>query len=510
MSYLSPSGLTDQPPPSTNPKSPHDNQSSNIEQHAGATLSSAVQLEGPLFCGNIPDYILVDRDKIGSMPIRHRGRRSLSAAMHWAIYHAVVTRESDFVILPDRYLAQIVWGADHWPANWRQSLCRWMLGPTEESQAERDCCGPSCPMYETGIPHMHFAGSTGKVTLGGSLYEYGTRDTSNGRDYNFSPRQPEIEEDSTREEKKEIKDEWKRVRQLRRTNIFAAYLPALLFGASPRVGLSDSQRLLIVGLVAELTRVAKTRTKTSTRPDKAAIVTGTQVPGESSRIVKCPLLDAGRRYVAFCGNGRRAGQGYKIRGRTLRGWLNRCGYSTHQIYTDPAAAINHFLHDLTELAGPFQLTIAAYHPQRREWRSLDDLIAAMLSTDGSLWLDNCLLRVYAPENYLELWRQHFARCLGFSEIPGGNAMPTASGGDFETQATSGPGPMRSPSDVRAWLRRKGMNQKQLARELGLSAARVSQQLSGKRSWSTAFEQQVQALAERLGPRIDSDPGTAQN
>jgi hypothetical protein len=345
-------------------------------------------------------------------------------------------------------------------------------------------------MYGTGVAHQHFYVAASPKLLG-ALHEFGTFDKSSGCEYNFQPRPAVLEPFATREHKRDVKAAWQQHKEFRKTRICAVYLPAWLLGRSPRVGMSRRQVRVLTALVGELTRV---RGK-SDRPDKAEIVVGAQVPAASGHgIIQCPILEPQGRYVAFCGNKRRAGHGYRIVGRSWRGWLYRCGYSEEVVQGDPLGCTRRFVRDLSELATPFQLTVAAYHPRRREWRPLEDLIPMMASKAACGWLDGCSVRVYGPENYLQVWRRYFAQRLGFAEIPGADQPMTIGNPRSYTRSFERNRQVQSAADAMAFIREQGWTRKQLAGRLGCSAAWVSQQLSGKRPWSRAFERKINDLA----------------
>src|SRR5207249_648691 len=96
------------------------------------------------------------------------------------------------VILPDSYLAQLRWGADGWPPNWRQSLARALqdcypdlLPVTREIEGTVDGeerpvidrsgnwrlgevdCPEACPLHgRTDQPHRHFRLMLAEASLG--------------------------------------------------------------------------------------------------------------------------------------------------------------------------------------------------------------------------------------------------------------------------------------------------------------------------------------------------------
>ena len=61
--------------------------------------------------------------------------------------------------------------------------------------------------------------------------------------------------------------------------------------------------------------------------------------GKGTFTIKCPLLEPDESYVVFGGNGRLWGRGYKIHGRTGKGWLHRAGYSDEAIQADQVGSL---------------------------------------------------------------------------------------------------------------------------------------------------------------------------
>jgi hypothetical protein len=449
-------------------------------------------LPGPTFAANIPDFMLADREIVlCPLPPRRRGRRRIRYGLYWAIHHAVVALGSSIVVLPDVLLGQMIWGANGWPKNWRRRLAEWAdwVGFQTLEQQGGGSCPDFCPFFGTDMVHQHFVYETYEGFLG-ALEELGTLGASDVCTYDFR-RDP-------KESSAERRGVLKRLRKSGRA--LAAYLPALLFSGSPRVGLSIPQIRLLRGLTPELTRVAAD--KPSTRPDRAWLFMDGRVPGASGEgLVICPLLAPERSYVVFGGNaGKRkdAGRGYQIVGRTFKGWLYRAGYSRATIEADRWGTVRQFLRDLADLSGPFCLTPAAYHGRRREWRHLDDMLELTRSGPGRTWIENCRLRIYAPSAYLVLWRRFFAARLGFSYIPGGEWQPPPSTSVAASTDRGSTRVLRTAADVRGWLRSNGMAQKDLAAHLGCSAARVSAQLTGRQRWSRKFQADMNALVQRLG------------
>src|SRR5262249_61936690 len=61
---------------------------------------------------------------------RGRAKKGPLLSSDWVldvVRYAVVTQRCSLVLLPDVYLAQLVWGATDWPANWRQTIADALL-----------------------------------------------------------------------------------------------------------------------------------------------------------------------------------------------------------------------------------------------------------------------------------------------------------------------------------------------------------------------------------------------
>jgi hypothetical protein len=217
--------------------------------------------------------------------------------------------------------------------------------------------------------------------------------------------------------------------------------------------------------------------------------------------MECDLLDRNQSYVGFNGNLRNdRGRGYAILGQTARGWLYRAGYDFTRETTWRAKwqLVRQFLHDLKALAEPFHLTVAGLSRDGNEWKSLDEMLGLVRGETGWPWLNACRLRVYAPANYLALWRRWFASRLGFSDIPGGETECVyddliAGGGRSE------PAPrIDSPAKIRALLNERRMTQKDLAIAIGWKPARLSHILRGRRAWSVELQEAVNRFVDEHG------------
>ena len=159
-----------------------------------------------------------------------------------------------------------------------------------------------------------------------------------------------------------------------------------------------------------------------------------------------------------------------------------------------------FLTDLRGLCGPFGLVAGGYRGDKREWHPLDRLVEMTRSREGRRWLAKCSLKLFGPEDYLVRWREHFARAMGFSFIPGdggGKVAETVRDGDAPTRITSG-------LELGLWMRERGMTNRTLAIELGVPASQVGSQRSGARPWSAGFQEKLRDYLNPAAP--DNDEG----
>jgi hypothetical protein len=235
-----------------------------------------------------------------------------------------------------------------------------------------------------------------------------------------------------------------------------------------------------VGIVREMTRDLNSRQR---GPE---IIHGDQVitAGRGEFMVRCPLLNRDDEYATFGGNGIRRGRGYQVVGRRFGGWLMRAGYepSTDDGPNPILPMVKSFLKDLAGLARDLDLTICGYNPGDRfhPWKGMDDLQYCLKSRRGREWLDEAVLRIYAPGGFLQLWRSFFARRLGYAWIPRaiGDCGPISH--DAESL------PAYSGAAVRKWLKQQRLNQDDLAfivgKEWGRKVSRrfINDVINGRR------------------------------
>jgi hypothetical protein len=459
-----------------------------------AAGAAAERAAGGPYLGVVPDFLWVDERVVRPRHEKMRGPSRSTSGLRWLIHHAVMARRCNRVVVPDVLMAQAVWGAARRPDGWRRrinrQLLRWRSGNrpllldaahAEKVRQERGC-PPECPLHDgpARVRHGHYVlrvnpGLLGVLDQFGASID-GLRRYDFDPDFRKMPREPGADGKQLKKLRADRKAAWKRCVRV--------YFPAWLFGHARRVGLTSRRLQALHGVLRELTRPP--RNMRSGRPDGAAVVLGAMVPDAlGAQAIRCDLLDPRQEYVAFGGNGRvRRGKGYRIVGARGRGWLARCGYPPGEGADQTWASVRRFLADLAVLAETFGLAAAGLDPHSGRWRPLSELVGLTDSGSGRAWLHACHLRVYAPADYLAVWRGYFASKLGFSSIPGG------------PEAAPPPPPPVSPAasaaDLSLHLRRIGMIQKDLAAALGMSAAEVSYRLSGRRPWTKRFQDRVEA------------------
>ncbi|QDU76863.1 hypothetical protein Pan97_39200 [Bremerella volcania] len=475
----------------------------------------------------IPDFLLTDQAvPLGPMtsrdinPGRGRIRRILSCE-RWLLLLLACERRRYPVLVPDELIAACTWGAHKRPKNWRAVLreswgltceasgrrshraegirnqlseaedklrkcsgsLRWqakrqrLIAELEEIGVDDDIlarasaygCDESCVYHDLHVPHEHFLWKDARRSLG-ALSQF--MDKIGEDEYTFDF------------EKRDRED--KPLKTLLRKQLYSAYLPIQLFGHSPKVKIPRRQQRLLQGIMRELSHVpGKGR-----RPGTTAWVEdGLVMPPSGSRSIRCELLSQEQRYANFGGNfnGHR---GYQIIGRTRKGWLYRAGYpvdgaSDEQLWQ----WVRFFLADLADLSQRFDLVVAAVSKPPCRCYNLAEMREMLRSNRGKEVLENCRLRIFAPEDYLARWRQWFATKLGYDEIPGG------SGGPLPVIRPAHQ--LVDPIEFRSWMRANKITQKLLAQELCCSESRLSQLFSGSRQWNRSFQQELSQFRQRF-------------
>jgi hypothetical protein len=476
---------------------------------------------GEPYLGYVPDFIQADalqaapflrrRDNQGRL---RRGRRLIFYGVEWLLIHELKRQTRDTAWIPDVLFAQVVWGARGRPANWLDKLkkvlgqwfARWNRahsGNPVEMQLDARCCR-ACPLHGRDAGrHRHFVISVpspeGNPTTGtididqsflGALELLRYHDAVDEEWRFHAGRLDASEEDRVGADPKAIADAQKRGR------LRWAYLPVLLFGTSSRSGLTHEGVQILKALTRETTRNNR-----SERPDKANVVIGGKpdMKGPPPFSV-CPYLVKGERYVGFNGNGsyrRRGlrGRGYRLVGNSWWGWVGRSGFLRPEEEDEARwKAAGHFLHELERLSVAFGLVVGAWHPQKRKWHSLENMIVLTRTAAGRKWLDLCRVRIYAPEDYPARWRQYFAQRLGFSCIPGDGDEGTVNGHGGAESVTSA-------ADLQCWMRRQGLTDAELAGRMVRSASSIRKYRTGQRAWSPRFEAELAVVVKDLIGRL---------
>ncbi|OAI41758.1 hypothetical protein AYO40_02340 [Planctomycetaceae bacterium SCGC AG-212-D15] len=440
------------------------------------------------FLLDVPDFVLADWEVARPRPPRgsagkvRRGRRKAVSGIRWLIHQRVIAERRSEVVIPDVVAAQCLWGGDcsSWPANWRRTLKTYL----KESHPD---CNEQCPLFGRGVKHRHHNyqvptvadGNVRAQTFLNALEQFGASDGDGKQSYNWKV--PAATGDEQRDQvRQDILADQKSGR------ICAVYLPALIFGISS--GLSREQAMILTAVTREVTR-----SRHSARQDRAdVILAGAKSPVEEGPRARCPFLTAGGRYVGFNGNGsqkRRArrGQGYQLVGKTYRGWLARAGYRIPVDERRRWQQVRRFLKDLMAMTELFGLVVGGWHRGERAWRSLAEMVTMTRTRVGRQWLKHCLLRMYAPADYLIRWRSYFARMLRFSWIPG--SQDEAVPGDPSSKKAS----ISSAAELDAWMHRNQISNQELAEMLRVSKGLVGRQRSQLRPWSPAFAARLKGL-----------------
>jgi len=476
------------------------------------------------FLGDVPDYFFTDRRSVEARGPTRRGRPFGMLGLGALICREIIRQRRSTIIIPDVVAGQTIWGERTRPKRWRHRLKSILARKQDQAGyelKEENKCESNCPLHDRPeIRHSHFVLLLKpNARFLGALAAYGYVASETGEwTYDFSGRFQDAYSDEHREDRKTaVKDVKKHVGPV--------YLPLLMFGRSPKSGLTPDQFNIVMAVTREITRQSEwvrlpgekqpddeagkptgkkrfRRVRRVTRPDAAAVFTaGRQVLGID---MGCPALHEGKRYIAANGNGRGKkrylrGKGYAflrsheiddVRNRWT-GWLVKAGFvSTNDDRNIGWGAkwrlVRRFLMVLKGLQEPFSITAMGHHARSRTWYSLDRMIEMTRNDQGRRRLDKCMLRVYLAETYLSVWRQYFADRLGLEWIPDGTSDGPPRRDD---------GVVRSSLDLDAWMARKKMTNKALAKLLGLSEQYIRQVRRGYKPWSRSFEARFAAFAE---------------
>lgn len=425
---------------------------------------------GESFCVEIPDFVLADWDHVApwARP-RKRGRPRMRDWIRMVAHLAITTQKTSAFVVPDVLLAQVLWGRrERWPKRWRRQLLR----TTKLKRMVRKC-PPTCPLHDRAdVPHRHFpsSGAMEPKKFIGRLHFFHLEEAEGVYKYDFRGGKSHHPHPAKRAYNQGLINYCKR-----RGWFFHIYLPAWLFGPTT---LKAGPCRILQALTRELTR---DRAGGTARPDRAEILSGKV----------CPLLDQQQKYVAFAGNGRKGREQFHGQGYRLTTWMERAAYATPKdgLSWDEA---RRFLKDCQTLHAPFGIEVVGYHPQKEEWQPLERMVEFTRMPAGRQWLKKCRLLVYGPEEYLQQWRQEFARQRGFSFIPGGWKAVLSGAKGFSNEAK-----ITSALELHTWMRQNGLTDRELAQQLGVSQATVSYQHSGSRPWSRRFEERLAEFRVRI-------------
>ena len=419
----------------------------------------------------------------------------------WSIHVAVLMQKSPIVILSDINLGRAIWGGNRtrWPQNWRRDLIECMrslclirfetleldsygwqprfgpfsvaVGSFEDlrvTNPRKDYCRRHCPDLGSEEKHHHFAVWIGSGFMG-ALQQCLKKNAETGNDYyDFHPI--------------EIKKILAIKENRPKTRIRNIDIPSKLFGPAKWSDLSQSQCRIIDALMAEVTR-----TREKTRDDRAEIVRSGQVNGfRKTAMIKCPYLDPTQNYIAFCGNGIRKGMGYRVVGQRGTGWLLKCGYDVSRDHSRLRKAVRQFLAEIEGLSSKFHLIVCGTNPKSQNWFSLSMLQAIVRQRAGWNEVEQVQVRIYAPEDYLDIWREYFETNGNLS------ADHSGSNSNYESEDSVAELPLKLRLKV------SGISQVELSEALEVSRSFITQVLNGKRSWPEELKRKAESIANNPG------------
>ena len=449
------------------------------------------------------------------------------------VRHAVVAQRCSQVLLPDIYFAHLIWGCKDWPANWRQIIARalWNCAPdilptsnqvdwTEDEEVseipdEKEWrrgelnCYQVCPFYGRHCaPHRHFRLTLPEESWG--VMRSFVSETIQKNVVEFDFRNIKWTREEVKARKAKLKDELAKRREVMENPVFpdfdhflaqaefeavekemnnirvgghrvkevlAVYVLARIFGPSPHSGLTHLQCNILKALPMQLTRAPRN----NDRADKALVVNvdSSDDPTTEYPVPVCPNLESGH-FIMF--NGNRAYRRYRHHGYGFKiaTWMENAGYPSTAKYIS-------FLRDLEHLQRDFGLAVFGWNRLDRQWRPLREMLSTCRTTIGRTWLDQCVLRIYATEDYLTRWRRYFAERLGFASIPGGEGENRRPEKKVKKQSRI---VIQSASELQGWMTTQGLSDQRLADALGVNRATVSHYRTGYRRWSRKFQEKV--------------------
>ena len=427
---------------------------------------------GPAFHTAVPDW--VEYPWLAAAPCEpgpRKGRPRIVTGIQQLLLANVVLQKSSVVHLPDVSYAQLVWGGHRamWPKRWRRKLVERLSKMNWfEVDEHEEGCADDCPAAGTRHRHLRFrlVNETVLNTLR-SFATGGTKET--GFTYDFAGRR------SHHPDLKEAKAKSKQIRERVATGMWCAiYLPAWVFG--PRA-LPPGPCRILKAATRELTRE---RGRKAQRPDHAELVLGTDNP----------LLDSNTVYVGFNGNGSRKRPQFHGRGYSLKTRMERAGYPYDPAAPSFRASAKEFFTDLKYLTESLGVVAAVRVPGRDDFLTADEAIDEVEVVAPAKLARKCLIKLFAPANYPDLWRAYFASQLGLGVIPRGEPgeiVPAPAGAAITTS-----------EQLARWLKAVGLSDAELAEELGVDRTAVCKFRTGARVPSKRFVKKVAAFVAENG------------
>jgi hypothetical protein len=431
---------------------------------------------GPAFTTAVPDWVEHPWPfAVPCEPGARQGRPRIVTGLLQLLLANVVLQKSSVVDLPDVAYAQLMWGGDrtNWPKRWRQKLAqrlsKMIWFKVEEHEGG---CVDDCPATGTRHKHLRFRLTDQGLLDCFKLFQTGGTEET-GFTYDFAGRRshhpkPEVAEARTKVIREWVKDGlW-----------CAIYLPAWVFG--PRV-LPPGPCRILKAATRELTRE---RGRKARRPDHAELVPGTDNP----------LLDSNKTYVGLNGNGRWKRARYHGRGYSLKTRMVRAGYPYDPAAPSFRASAKEFFTDLKYLAESLGVVAAVRLSGRDGWLSADDAIDEVEVVTPAKLARNCLIKLFAPADYADLWRAYFASKLGLSVIPRGEPgeiVPAPAGAAITTS-----------EQLARWMNAAGLGDAELADELGFDRTAVCKFRTGSRAPSGRFLEKLAAFVAETASEIE--------
>jgi hypothetical protein len=333
----------------------------------------------------------------------------------WCIHATALSQHCSLLTLADLRLGEAVWGCERraWPNHWRGDLMQllarlsWLhIAPWPEQDrpvfgqesvllthsgdlrgTEEDGCPTDCT-ERSGRHHHHMQIEIGPAILG-ALEAFARTDPESGvRSYQFRVDGPQKATPS--------------LRHLgRHRELVSIFLPAKLGEPKRCAMLSGSQHRLLQAVVRETTRAPRPRRQRH-RPPIAAepeILRDGLVPDfRGQKAIPCPLLVTGGPLVAFNGNKKRRGCGYKL--ASDGGWMAKAGY--------PQSDIQAFLGDLAALAKLLALRVVGID-RHDQFVSLEQMQGLAASQRGRGEVEQLHVRVYTSTDCLQRWTAFFMK-----------------------------------------------------------------------------------------------------